>query len=218
MPNYQLYHENGFRVEEKETVTKAPKLDNDVILPATLVAVAFLIGTANLVWLAGAVAGRYYGLELPSGLLIPVSISAGLLLGSIAYVWMQISLYGLYLDRLTQFQRTETPLEQAPPANIYVTAERITSKLPAEPRPGALAGLVQVLASGKPLTERLAAEYGYSGKLWDELRDATVGQGWYVWRNPNNTQLGLDPTSRGLAVWAALSRELDPPTPSGDGR
>jgi hypothetical protein len=206
---------SGHIIEERETISGRPTVDGMVTLPATLTAVAFTIATGSGAALAGII-GRYYGgWDIPNGVLVPSVAFLSTLVGSVVYAYKQAELFDAYTDMMVVYERTIKPLgTQPPPQAVYVQAGNQTTRLPDEPRPGALRHFALALLRGEKFTEETSKRYGYArDKHWVPLRTFFIGKGWAYWKNPDNTLLGAEINDAGMA-WLRDYVVTTSPTPT----
>jgi hypothetical protein len=208
---------SGHIIEERETISGRPTVDGMVTLPATLTAVAFTIATGSGAALAGII-GRYYGgWDIPNAILVPTVAFLSTLVGSVVYAYKQAELFDAFTDMMVVYERTIKPLgTPQPPQAVYVQAGNQTTRLPDEPRPGALRHFALALLRGDPFNESTAARLGYPRDRWEALRDFAVTMGWAHWRDDTNRRLGLETSGAGKA-WLRNYIDATPPTPDWDG-
>jgi hypothetical protein len=151
----------------------------------------FFVGGSFLVLITVTIA---VGLVDWSWLFLPASLGAGAIGYGLGYGAQLYWLKESYMDRLWTIEDDEAQFDVQETKRYYLsTGSKTTTKMPDEPRPGALIEFVSAILDGSAgLSEADARQYGYKRRSWVALRDYLIKKNIAQWRDVSNHNAGVE--------------------------
>jgi hypothetical protein len=129
-----------------------------------------------------------------SWLFLPASVGAGAVGYGLGYGAQLYWLKESYMERLWTIEDEAAEFSTDAPNRYYLkTGPKNTSKMPDEPKAGALINFVSSILEGSAnLSEADARGFGYKRRSWVDLRNYLIEKNIAQWRDASNHNAGVE--------------------------
>jgi hypothetical protein len=194
------------RIEERPA-RLAVRYDHMVSRPARAAAWYAAALTFGLLLIMAVLWGRGVSPWLLAGGLVALTLLASGAVG-LAVHFYQLARYNELAGAVEVVEETREPEPRQAAAfamEVKGATAKLWTRIPPEPRPGALQQFAARVTAGASFSLRTAEEAGYSRSAWVKLRDSAVANGWAYWRDERHPEQGLMLTVPGLRWIEELS-------------